>query len=340
MTAFDRSTALGASDAAAALGLDPYRSPTDVWMEKTNQGTEVAGSIAMRLGNLLEDPVAQLYAEQTGRQVRRHKRACSPCTAARTEYACSDSAVFDMEHPFLFAHLDRVTRDAKGDPYEVLEIKTSGWPGEEWGPSGTDQVPLRVAVQVALQMRLAQMEVGNVAALLWGRELRTYRLTRDLDLERSLVAELVHFWHLVKTGEPPVHPDHPLTGKALRRLYPAEDEQPLPSVGTADWPLVESVVAAYAAWKESEALYKSKQTLMQARLGTLPGMEWDGGKITWKAVSSKKVDWQRVAEWVGTLAVEKDVMQRDEWDQFVADSTEEQTNRRFLVSIKRGGNGK
>jgi putative phage-type endonuclease len=333
MTTMDRNAGLGASEAAAALGLDPYTSPTEVWMAKTGQGNDVEATLAMRLGRLLEDPVARLYAAETGHRVQRHRRACRACTKIGMDWACRDSAVFDGQFPWLYAHLDRVGWDpTHATPRYVLEIKTTGWPGEEWGESGTDQVPLRVLVQVVLQMRLANYARARVAALLWGRELRWYEFERTPETERQVLDELRYFWHLVESGSPPVHADHKQTGRALRRLY-AQDSGLRVVAGEDDWALVDQVLTAYATWKSAEAAYEVAMVTAQARLGDLAGLEWDGGSITWKTQKAAP-NWKNVAQWVGTLAVDKGVLTRDEWDQFVADNTG--TSRVFRVHVKRG----
>jgi hypothetical protein len=309
-------------------------------MDKTGQGIEVETNLAMRLGNLLEEPVARLYAELTGNVVRRHKRACASCRKAGTEYACDRSAVWDEQYPFLFAHLDRVTQVAPKEPWRVLEIKTSGWPGEDWGPTNTDRIPMRVLIQVILQMRLANLQTGIVAALLWGRELRTYTIHRDPALEESLVDQLDDFWRYVQTRVPLIEVDHPQTGTALRRLYPADDGDLITVTTEDDWALVSEVVAAYNVWKQSDTAYKHAQVAMQARLGEAAGMDWPEGKITWKATNRTDTDWPRVAQWVGTNAIEKGLMDKDEWDAFVADSTTTKAQRRFYVHTKkRGHNG-
>lgn len=334
MTVFDRDAGLGASEVAAALGLDPYRSPTDLWMSKTHQGQPSTTTLAMRLGNLLEDPVARLYAEQSGQVVQHHRRACPECRQAGTAYACDRSAVWDPEYPFLFAHLDRITRVGTGHPWQVLEIKTSGWPGEEWGPTGTDKVPLRVLVQCMVQMRLAGMDSAVVAVLLWGRELRTYSFPRDPQLEQDVLREVSEFWRMVQMGEPPVHPDHQRTADALRRLYP-QDRAPLAAVVTEkEWDLVQRVVAAHKVWKSSEAAYNELKTLTQASLGDRAGYEWDGGSITWKASRREKVNWRFIAELVAA-----DVLTKPEWDELVTANTTVEEVRTFRVTEKGSRNG-
>lgn len=69
-----RQTGIGGSDVAAILGMDSYRTPMDVYLEKTRPITEedvLTTNIHLFRGQLLEDAAADLYSEQTGRKVRR-----------------------------------------------------------------------------------------------------------------------------------------------------------------------------------------------------------------------------------------------------------------------------
>src|SRR5258706_11782640 len=52
---------LGASEIAAALNLDPYRSSYDLWLEKTNRAEGFEGNEHTERGNLLE-PVLLTWA--------------------------------------------------------------------------------------------------------------------------------------------------------------------------------------------------------------------------------------------------------------------------------------
>ena len=50
----ERSKYLGGSDLGAILGLSPYRTPLEVWMDKTGRSTDKANNLAIRFGNFAE----------------------------------------------------------------------------------------------------------------------------------------------------------------------------------------------------------------------------------------------------------------------------------------------
>ena len=55
---------LGGSDAAAALGLSPWKTPVELWLEKTGKKpSEIPDNIPMAVGRALEDFVAKQYGK-------------------------------------------------------------------------------------------------------------------------------------------------------------------------------------------------------------------------------------------------------------------------------------
>src|SRR4051794_20907188 len=72
-----RKQGIGSSDAAAAVGLSPYKSALELWMEKTSQDQALPKldvndeSSPAYWGTLLEPIVAAHYCKRTGNRVRR-----------------------------------------------------------------------------------------------------------------------------------------------------------------------------------------------------------------------------------------------------------------------------
>jgi putative phage-type endonuclease len=74
-----RRACLCATDVAAILGLNPYKSPLSVWLEKTGQAEVEEVTAAMKRGTRMERYVAEQYVEETGygvtpSQLYRHPR--------------------------------------------------------------------------------------------------------------------------------------------------------------------------------------------------------------------------------------------------------------------------
>lgn len=72
-----RKNGIGSSDAAAAVGLNPYKSQLQLWMEKTGKDENLPvvdpndEESPMYWGTILEPIVAAHYTKRTGNRVRR-----------------------------------------------------------------------------------------------------------------------------------------------------------------------------------------------------------------------------------------------------------------------------
>lgn len=197
----DRESFLGGSDAAAVLGLSPFRTRADVWLEKTRRvPRSFASSGPQEWGKILEEPVAQHWAAVTGRRVRRTSH----------DYR-------HPKYPFLRAHLDRLV---EGETDAFLEVKTSGaYVASEWGESGTDDIPLHYRTQLAVYQELTGRPIAEVAVLVGGNDFRHYTVRRDDDVVRNVIDALVEFWtRYVEGGECPP----PFSSEEANALFPAE----------------------------------------------------------------------------------------------------------------------
>ena len=95
---------IGGSDAGAVMGMNPYSSPFAVWAEKTGKIKGFAGNLTTMVGQYLEDLVAQLFTQDTGKRVRRKNRM-----------------LVNDEYPWACADVDRMVVGEKA----LLEIKTT-----------------------------------------------------------------------------------------------------------------------------------------------------------------------------------------------------------------------
>lgn len=92
-----RSRYIGGSDAAAVVGLNAFSSPYSLWAEKTGKVPGFAGNLATEVGTYLEEFVAQKFAQETGKKVRK----------------CNQSFL-NSQYPFAIANIDR--KIAAGQP--------------------------------------------------------------------------------------------------------------------------------------------------------------------------------------------------------------------------------
>jgi len=190
----DRKNAIGGSDCAGVLGLSRWSSPLTVWMDKTGQATPKETNIAMKMGNKLEQAVAELFMEETGKKVHR---------VNQTKY--------HKDYPFIAANLDRmiVGQDA------ILECKTAR-SGKEWKD---DEIPLEYIYQCYHYMAVEECPIVYLAVLIGNSDFKIKELVYDKKIIDEIVAKEVHFW---KTWvEPRVMPDviTSIDGDILSEIY-------------------------------------------------------------------------------------------------------------------------
>lgn len=107
-----RALGVGGSDMSTILGLNPYSTPYDLWLEKTNrqQPEDISGKWAIIKGNALEV------------ELRRRFRQLHP------EYQVidgTDISLVSKQHPLMHASLDGFVYDEESDSWGILEIKTA-----------------------------------------------------------------------------------------------------------------------------------------------------------------------------------------------------------------------
>lgn len=202
-----RKGGIGSSDAAAAVGLHPYKSPLQLWMEKTGRDALLPkvdpddATSPMYWGTLLEPIVAAHYTRRTGLRVRR-----------------INAVLQHPVHPWMLANIDR---EVVGSPdVQILECKTAGYQGARLWEDG---VPEYVQLQVLHQLAVTGKPAADVAVLICGQELRIHRIERDETMIAQLVELEQRFWRLVETDTAPPADGSESADLALRALWPRDN---------------------------------------------------------------------------------------------------------------------
>ncbi len=200
-----RQRRIGASDVAAVLGISPWSTPYDVWLDKTNQLVPGAGSEAAHAGNMFEPGVLDHFRPELPRLLT-GQRAYRSCPELHLGAFC-DSIVESWNVP--------------------ADVKTAGLYGPlagDWGDEGTGEVPDYVVVQLHAQMICCDRPdhsspYGLVLAFLGGRGFCKFKIERSQDLEEMIRDTLPSWWqrHVVD-GIPPAETlPSPEVAKRIRR---------------------------------------------------------------------------------------------------------------------------
>lgn len=178
-----RRNGIGGSDIAGILGLNKYKSPMGVYLDKVGESPhEDETSEAAYWGNMLEEVVAQEFGTRTGLEVGNDTRMLS-----------------HPDYPFLIANLDRIV---VGKP-EIIECKTSSaYRAKEWEG---EQVPMEYLIQVMHYLAVTGYERAHIAVLIGGQRFVHKTVERDDELIELMIDAASNFWnnHVLPKVPPP-----------------------------------------------------------------------------------------------------------------------------------------
>lgn len=204
-----RALGVGGSDMSTILGLNPYSTPYDLWLEKTNrqQPEDISGKWAIVKGNALEV------------ELRRRFRQLHP------EYQVidgTDISLVSKQHPLMHASLDGFVYDEESDSWGILEIKTANanrgrtdWHDE----TGELVAPQYYMAQVTHYMAVTGFTWGVFYADIGESEPVEVRFERDEDDIHAVIKAAEDFWGFVTRDEMPA-----LTGADVAKAYPEPSE--------------------------------------------------------------------------------------------------------------------
>ena len=189
---------IGGSDASAVLGLSPYKTNVDLYLEKIGQRipADISGEDYVRYGHDAEPLLRSLF------------------TLDHPEYQVEyfgDNMIRNEKYPWAHASLDGELTDQDGRK-GILEIKTTnilqGMQREKW----KDQIPDNYYIQVLHYLLVTEYEFVELRAQLksvWQSQIRSE--TKDYHIERSEAEEDIEilrqaeedFWqNVVKRQQP------------------------------------------------------------------------------------------------------------------------------------------
>lgn len=249
---------IGSSDAAAVLGLDPYRSPIDLYYEKTGQiEKREETSDATEVGNVCERAVLFWFAEKK-----------------KIDIELNFSHVH--ENKIMAANLDAVV---VGDPTQAIEAKTTGvlsyHINEQWGEVGTDEVPDRVALQCQHQMAVVPtLQIVWVPVLMGGVGLRYYYVERDDEMIKDLTDAELNFWNNH------VKPQNPPSGLPSLDVLKSLKRQPAKTI-SLDESIATIWLEAKAQLKVANERKESAERMLLTALGDAEGGSCSLGEFTY-----------------------------------------------------------
>lgn len=192
-----RKEGIGGSDAAAIVGLSKWKSPYQLWLEKTGQveAEDISDKKVVYWGTQLEDMVAKEFCKQTGKKVKKQGLYRS------------------KETPFALASVDRMIIGEQAG----LECKTTSAYGiKDWEG---DNIPDAYYVQCQHYMMVTGLPKWYIAVLIGGNHFVWKEVPRNEEDIAELRTAEASFWQMVLTNTPPALDGSDTTTKALSEKF-------------------------------------------------------------------------------------------------------------------------
>jgi len=205
----ERRTGVGGSDAATVLGLNPFTTAYELYLDKLGEAPPEDENFlkeARYWGSVLEQPVCDRYAEETGFKVQR-----------------ANQLIRSKEHPFMIANIDR---KVVGEDRKIgFEAKTAARP-DGWGESGSNEIPPYIMLQCQHYLAVTGYDVWDLAVLIGNRDYRSFRIVPIEEIISQLVEAEEEFWDRVQAKVAP-EPDwqSAATTRLIKNLYPGTNGQ-------------------------------------------------------------------------------------------------------------------
>lgn len=209
----ERSKFLGGSDIAAVLGISPWKTPVDLWKDKTTPRIDGGGRKAVfTRGIRWESVVAEMLVESL------------KADGHEVEIVATNNRYQDAEFPFMASEIDFEIRLDGSDEITNVELKTvHPFKMREWGESGSDELPVHYTAQVMHGLGVTKRRNAMLAALFGADELRTYPVAADDETIAAIRLRAAQFWFdHVLTGIPP----DPVNVEDLSKLFATDGDQP------------------------------------------------------------------------------------------------------------------
>ena len=268
-----RRCGIGGSDAAAVAGLNPWKSPVEVYYEKLGEIPPVEDNERMYWGRVLEDVVAREFSERTGKRVRRR-----------------NAILQHPKHDFMIANIDREIVGEKVG----LECKTvSEYGRDDWKE---DKVPEQYIIQCQHYMAVTGYKGWWIAALIGGNKFVHKYIDRDDVIISALVEIESEFWDMVLSLTPPPMDGTESAGNVLKLLYPESKPNTAINLPGDAAELIEIREALKVQIKQMEISLAETENKLKAMLGDNEAGRIGDHLVTWKSIVSNRVDTKKLKE--------------------------------------------
>lgn len=191
-----RRAGIGGSDMPAIMGLSPWRTPMQVYLEKIGEAEEQPETKAQYWGSRHEKEIINTYSKKLLKE---------------QFIIYSSENIQPFQHPsikILLGNYDGLIADFEQHSKLLwgLECKTASY-DDDWGIEGTDEIPQYYLPQVHHYLTIEQARSGitrwDVAVLIRGNDDRYYTVNYNEQISNRIIEVGTEFWDHVQRRIPP-----------------------------------------------------------------------------------------------------------------------------------------
>ena len=197
-----RKHGIGGSDIAVIMGHSKFKSPYDLFLEKTQNIIEPE-NFNMRRGSSLEPTVIKAYLQVSGDRLVNHRQAIDQFIMGGVKLVSESPMMFEStDNPIKKGSPDGLILSDERDGLGVLEAKAPSAQvyrrikREGLSDSWIDQVQWYMNI-----LKLKWAAVAVFSAEYW--ELQSFIITEDLVYQENLVSAATHWWKCIETNTAP-----------------------------------------------------------------------------------------------------------------------------------------
>lgn len=285
----ERRKGIGSSDAAAIIGLDPYKSPVQVLFDKLGMMQEKEINEAMRFGIEAEQYVADRFTEATGKET--------------VTFVNSISA--NPKYPFALASIDRFI------PAEqtFVEIKTtSAW---NVGKFKDGKYPANYYVQCVHQMAVLDVPYCYLAVYIPQVEFKWFKIERNMEEEEALMQAEKEFWeNYVLKKVIPQDLSHENSFEAVKRAFFDGQEGSIQLIDSEEW--LNKLLVLQAEKKRLEAEIEECKAHIAVEMQEYEKAYTDNGSVSFSVRSTKSLIKDKVLQKYPEIADDLEVWKENQ----------------------------
>lgn len=270
-----------ASKAAAILGLSPWQSPYSLWCEMKGWTEPDESNAQQRRGHYLEPAILAWWRDQHPEITLDGEQAWYPLDDWAG--ATPDSSGLDA-----------------GDRLVLVEAKSASRM-DDWGQSGTDEIPPYYLAQVYFQLAITGAARCYVPVIGPYLEFSEYVIEGDREAQEQTLAACRRFYESLSEDWPPPLDAHPATYATVRKLHPDIEDEAV----DLDPDVAREYVSASLDLKAATERERAAKTVVLDAMGRAKTATSAGTKVARRQASKHGISLVRTAKTTDPFTIQE-----------------------------------